>query len=118
MSQADKRALLAEGLALGEEDAALYARLTGAGVSAAAAKYEVDRLGKDPMAAMLRRQAARMAKQQWLFANQQRLACEADGGFALDTLDRPAPDAFYRRYYEANRPAKLTGIVDHWQVEG
>jgi len=116
MSQPDKRALLAEGLALGEEDAALHARLVGAGISAASAKYEIDRLGKDPMAAMLRRQGARMAKQGWLLANQQRLAVEADGGFALDTLNRPDADFFYRHYYEANRPAKLTGIVDHWSA--
>lgn len=112
MAQADKRAILAEGLASGDDDAALHARLTGAGISAAAAKYEVDRLGKDPMAAMLRRKAARMAKQDWLLANQQRLAFEA--GFALDTLDNPEPDVFYRHHYEANRPAKLTGIIDHW----
>ncbi len=114
MPQPDKRALLAEGLSAGDDDAALHARLVAAGVSAAAAKYEVDRLAKDPMAAMLRRQAARMAKQQWLLTNQQRLAIEAEGGFALDTLDRPDVAAFYRHYYEANRPAKLTGIVDHW----
>lgn len=114
MSQPDKRALLAEGLALGEDDTVLLARLTGAGISAAAAKYEVDRLVKDPMAAMLRRQAARMAKQGWLLANQQRLAFEAEGGFALDTLGSPDPEYFYRHYYEANRPAKLTGIIDHW----
>lgn len=114
MSQADKRALLAEGLASGDDDMALLARLTGAGISAAAAKYEIDRLGKDPMATALRRQAARMTKQSWLLANQQRLAFEAEGGFALDTLDAPDADHFYRHYYEANRPAKLTGIVDHW----
>lgn len=114
MAQPDKRILLAEGLAAGEDDAVLHARLVAAGVSAAAAKYEVDRLAKDPMAAMLRRQAARMAKQRWLLANQERLAREADGGFALDTLDNPDPDAFYRHHYEANRPAKLTGIIDHW----
>ncbi|MBJ7501948.1 MAG: cupin-like domain-containing protein [Sphingopyxis sp.] len=114
MSQPDKRTLLAEGLAAGEDDAALHTRLVGAGVSAATAKYEVDRLARDPMAAMLRRQAARMAKQGWLLANQQRLAFEADGGFALDTLADPAPDFFYRHHYETNRPAKLTGIVDHW----
>lgn len=114
MSQSDKRALLAEGLALGEEDSALRARLVEAGVSAAAAKYEIDRIARDPMAAMLRRQAARMAKQGWLLANQQRLALEAEGGFALDTLDKPEPDPFYRQYYAANRPAKLTGLVDHW----
>jgi hypothetical protein len=114
MAQTDKRALLAEGLAAGEDDAALFARLVGAGVSGASAKYEIDRLGKDPMAAMLRRQAARMAKQGWLFANQRRLAFEADGGFALDTLDMPDPDLFYRHYYEAGRPAKLTGLIDHW----
>ena len=114
MSQPDKRAVLAEGLAAGEDDAALHARLVAAGVSAASAKYEIERLPKDPMAAMLRRQAARMAKQGWLLANQQRLAFEAEGGFALDTLDKPDPALFYRHYYEANRPAKLTGIVDHW----
>lgn len=66
------------------------------------------------MAAMLRRQAARMAKQGWLLANQQRLAFEAEGGFVLDALDNPRTDFFYRHYYDANRPAKLTGIVDHW----
>lgn len=114
MSQPDKRALLADGLAAGEDDHALHARLVAAGVSAAAAKYEVDRLAKDPMAAMLRKQAARMAKQGWLLANQERLAREADGGFVLDTLDTPDPDHFYRHHYEANRPAKLAGIVDHW----
>lgn len=114
MSQSDKRALLAEGLAAGDDDGALQRRLVAAGVSAAAAKYEVDRLAKDPMAAMLRTQAARMAKQDWLLANQERLAREADGGFALDTLDAPDPDFFYRHHYETNRPAKLTGIVDHW----
>ena len=114
MSQPDKRALLADGLASGDDDGALHARLVAAGVSAAAAKYEVDRLAKDPMAAMLRRQAARMAKQGWLFANQERLAREADGGFALDTLDAPDAGHFYRHHYEANRPAKLTGLIDHW----
>jgi len=114
MSQPDKRALLAEGLARGEDDEALHARLADAGVSAASAKYEIDRLARDPMAAMLRRQAARMTKQRWLLANQERLALQAEGGFALDILDRPASGPFYRHYYEANRPAKLTGIVDHW----
>ncbi|KTD99525.1 hypothetical protein ATE68_18025 [Sphingopyxis sp. H038] len=114
MSQPDKRTLLAEGLAAGDDDSALHARLAAAGVSAAAAKYEVDRLARDPMAAMLRRQAARMAKQGWLLANQERLAREAEGGFALDTLAAPDAGHFYRHYYEVNRPAKLTGIVDHW----
>ncbi|WP_439569158.1 cupin-like domain-containing protein [Sphingopyxis sp.] len=114
MPQPDKRALLAQGLSAGDDDDALRARLVAAGVSLATAKYEVDRLTKDPMAGELRRQAARMAKQRWLFANQERLASGADGGFALDTLDAPDVDHFYRHYYEANRPAKLTGIVDHW----
>ncbi len=88
MSQPDKRALLAAGLAAGEDAAALHTRLVGAGVSAAAARYEIDRIAKDPMAAMVRRQAALMTKQRWLLANQDRLAREADGGFALDTLAR------------------------------
>ena len=63
MTQPDKRALLAQGLAAGDDDAALHTRLLDAGISAAAAKYEVDRLAKVPMAAELRGQAARMTKQ-------------------------------------------------------
>ncbi len=59
MPQADKRLILADGLAAGDDDAALHARLIAAGVSAASAKYEVERLAKDPMAVALRRQAAR-----------------------------------------------------------
>ncbi len=114
MSQSDKRILLAEGLAAGDDDGALHCRLVAAGISAAAAKYEVDRLAKDPMAAMLRKQAARMAKQRWLLANQERLAREAGGGFALDTLIDVDPDHFYRHQYEVNRPAKLVGLIDHW----
>lgn len=114
MSQSDKRQLIAEGLAAGDDDAALHARLVKAGISAASAKYEIDRLPRDPMAAALRRQAARLAKQSWLLANQGRLAREANGGFALDTLAAPDPDFFYRHFYEANRPAKLTGLIDHW----
>lgn len=114
MPQADKRLILADGLAAGDDDTALRARLIAAGVSAASAKYEVERLAKDPMALALRRQAARSAKQQWLFANQARLARESEGGFALDTVDRIVTADFYRGYYDANRPAKLTGLVDHW----
>lgn len=114
MPQADKRALIAESLTVGEDDEALHRRLVAAGVSAASARYEIDRLGKDPLAVALRRQAARLAKQRWLFANQQRLAFEAEGGFALDTLEKVDPDHFYRHYYDANRPAKLLGLVDHW----
>ncbi len=114
MSQSDMRHLLAEGLAAGADDAALLALMVAAGVSAASARYEIDRLAKDPMAAMLRRQAARIAKQGWVLANHDRLAREADGGFALDTLDAVETGHFYRHYYEANRPAKLTGLIDHW----
>ena len=61
MPQADKRLILADGLAAGDDDAALHARLIAAGVSAASAKYEVERLAKDPMALALRRQASRSA---------------------------------------------------------
>lgn len=114
MAQSDKRQILAEGLAVGEDDAALHRRLITAGVSAATANYEIGRLTKDPMAMMLRRLARRSGKQAWLLANQRRLALEAEGGFALDVVNRPDPDDFYHQYYETNRPAKLVGIVDHW----
>ena len=114
MSSPDKRTLIANGLAAGDDDAALLARLTGAGISTASARYEIERLGKDPMAAALRHSAAVTAKQQWVLANQLRLAAEQPGGLTLPTIDAIDPDAFYRDFYALNRPVKLTGLVDHW----
>lgn len=116
MAEVDKRSLLAEGLTAGEDDAALLTRLTAAGISAAAARYEIGRLDKDPFAAALRRLAERMAKQQWLLANQRRLAMEAEGGFALDEVNAIVPADFYRIFYDAGRPVKLTGMIDHWSA--
>lgn len=110
----DKRQLIAEGLAAGDSDEALCLRLVGAGVSEASARYEIGRLDKDPMAAVLRSLAARHAKQGWYLANQARLAAEQPGALELPVIERIAPDAFYRDFYALNRPAKLTGLVDHW----
>ena len=114
MKVPDKRTLLAEGFAAGDDDATLLARLVAAGVSAASARYEIDRLAKDPLAAALRQQAARMAKQAWHFANQQRLALEAEDGFVLDHFDAISPADFYRHCYDVGHPALLTGLVTAW----
>lgn len=110
----DKRSLIAAGLAEGEDDTALLARLTAAGVSEAAARYEIGRLAKDPFAAALRSLAARHAKQGWYLANQARLALEQPGALDLATVDAIEPERFYRDFYAANRPVKLTGLIDHW----
>lgn len=110
----DKRSLIAAGLAEGEDDAALLARLTAAGISEAAARYEIGRLAKDPFAAALRSLAARHAKQGWFLANQARLALEQPGALDLATIDAIEPELFYRDFYAANRPVKLTGLIDHW----
>lgn len=110
----DKRTLIADGLAAGDDDAALLARLTSSGISEASARYEIGRLDKDPLAAALRSLAARHAKQGWYLANQARLALEQPGGLGLAVVDAISPEAFYRDFYALNRPAKLTGLVDHW----
>ena len=110
----DKRALIADGLAAGDDDAALLVRLTSSGISEACARYEIGRLDKDPMAAALRSLAARHAKQGWYLANQARLSAEQPGAFDLAVVDAISPEAFYRDIYALNRPAKLTGLVDHW----
>ena len=111
---ADKRLLIAEGLAAGDSDEALRLRLVGAGISDASARYEIGRLDKDPLVAALRSLAARHAKQGWYLANQARLALEQPGALDLAVVDAIAPEQFYRDFYALNRPAKLTGLVDHW----
>jgi Cupin-like domain len=110
----DKRPLIAECLAAGDSDEALRLRLVAAGVSEASARYEIARLAKDPVAMALRGLAARHGKQGWYLANQARLAGEQPGALDLAVVDGIDPETFYRDFYAINRPAKLTGLVDHW----
>lgn len=109
----DKRALIAEALMRGADDAGVLAHMIGAGVSESSARYEVDRLTRDPMAAALRRMAARQAKAEWVMTLPQRLLLE-EGGITLPAIDSIDPEHFYREFYALGRPAKLTGLIDQW----
>lgn len=57
--------------------------------------------------------AARLAKRDWVLDSLARLAALA-GPADVPRIERPQPDAFLRDHYAANRPAILTGMIDHW----
>lgn len=69
----DKRALMADALANGADDAAVLDHLIANGISSSAARYEVERLARDPMAAALRKMAERQAKGEWVMTLADRL---------------------------------------------
>lgn len=109
----DKRAVIAEGLIAGEAPAAIRDRLIAAGCSESTADYELRRAEKDPLfqaAATLKR---RLGKHDWLLRNQVKLYGQRPAD-PLPTIDRIDPAHFFEAFYFANRPVKLTGLVDHW----
>jgi len=118
-AKADQRAIIAEALLEGAGDAAIHARLIAAGTSQGKADYELKRLATDPLFVAARRLANRLAKRDWTLGIYARLDAMADPGgavadAAIPTIHAIDPEAFFRDYYRANRPVKLTGLVDHW----
>ena len=109
----DKRALMADALANGADDAAVLDHLIANGISSSAARYEVERLARDPMAAALRKMAVRQAKGEWVMTLADRLTREEDA-LQLPTIDAIDGDTFYRDYYALGRPVKLTGLISDW----
>jgi hypothetical protein len=106
----DKRALIAEAVVAGTDP---RERLIAAGISAASADYEYKRAVKDPLFQAALKMRREIAKRDWVLGNSRRL----DSGRQaerLATIDRIEPEHFFEEFYFANRPVKLTGLVDHW----
>jgi hypothetical protein len=106
----DKRTLIAEAVAAGADP---RGRLIAAGISPASADYELKRAVKEPLfqaAVKLRRE---IAKRDWVLDNSRRLEAERQSE-RLPAIGNIEPAHFFEEYYYANRPVKLTGLVDHW----
>ncbi|GGB59124.1 aspartate beta-hydroxylase [Blastomonas aquatica] len=110
----DKRKLMAQVLLDGGTVHDLHARLVAEGVSDATARYEIDRAEKDPMFIAARRLANRVAKRDWTLDIYRKL--DAARCPVVPVIDAIAPDQFFEEFYTANRPVKLTGLVDHWSA--
>jgi len=107
------RALLAQALTEGMDDAAALAHLVAAGVPPSYARHQVDQLAADPMAAALRRLARRQVKADWVMTLPDRITRER-GGLVVPTVDTLPVEDFYRDFYALGRPLKLTGLIDQW----
>lgn len=110
---ADKRAIIAESLLSGAGSGAIRERLIAGGVSPATADYELRRAERDPLFQAAVRLRRDLAKRDWVLGIHRRLDSQrADE--RLPGVDRIEPARFFRDFYFANRPVKLTGLVDHW----
>lgn len=111
-SPPDKRQTIAAGLLEGEAPAAIRARLVAAGVSPTAADYELKRAEKDPFATAAATLARRLAKRDWLLATLGRL--RAGDATHVEKVHDIDPGEFFPRFYSANLPVVLTGLVEQW----
>lgn len=107
----EKRALIAQALVDGSDP---RAALLAAGASPATADYELQRAEKDPLFQAAALLARRMAKRDWALRIHGRLATARPEGLEVPVVDAIEPERFFAEFYAANRPAILTGLVDHW----
>jgi hypothetical protein len=109
----DLRREIAEQLLLGTPPQRIIERLTSRGLAGGVAEAEVARAAKSPYLLGAERLQARLAKRDWLLANQARLGRLRDGE-AVPRLPRLSGETFFADFYTANRPVLVTGLVDHW----
>lgn len=105
------RLRIAEDLLLGADRDSVIQRLASNGLSAALARSEVERAEKSPYFKASSRVSSRLAKRDWVLANQAKLASgitEVPRRHALDAAD------FFRDFYYVHRPVLLSGLIDHW----
>ena len=116
--QADRRRLIAEALGEGRDDAGIRDLLIASGLSELQASHELQQAQKDPMFSAARavshRLANRVSKRDWTLDIYARLARHNPDGLTIPVVDAIEPERFFREFYFANRPVKLTGLVDHW----
>ncbi len=110
----DKRALIAGALLAGENVDQIRELLIASGASPASAEYELRRAENDPMFEAIAALQRRIAKRDWTLKIHGRLADTRPGGLSIPRVDRIVPVDFFEYFYAANRPAVLTGLVDHW----
>lgn len=108
------RAAIAEALIEGVTPEELVADLIATGTNPSSANYEVERAAGSPYLRGASRLKARLAKREWTLGIFSRLAAADPDRASIPTVDRIEPSLFYRDFYFANRPVKLTGLVDHW----
>jgi hypothetical protein len=105
----DLRRNIAESLMLGVPREKVIQRLASSGIGGALASAEVERAEKSPYFLAADRLRARLAKRDWVLANQARMApAEVPVRHRLD------PATFLAEHYETHRPVLLTGLIDHW----
>jgi hypothetical protein len=109
-----KRDVIAQALLDGCDEQQIHARLIDSGASDKSADYELKRLAKDPFFAAARQLSNRLAKRDWTLDLYARLHSQNDAAHSIPTLHAIEPERFFRAFYFANRPVKLTGLVDHW----
>jgi hypothetical protein len=110
----DKRAIIAEALLAGEALPAIRQRLMQAGVSAAAADYELRHAEKDPLVQAAATLQRRLAKRDWTLELHGRLSNARSGGLSIPVVSDIDPQRFFDDFYAANLPVLLAGAASGW----
>lgn len=106
------RRWLAENLLLGVDHALVIERLVAKGCAPAVARAEIAAAEASPYFQAALPLRNRLAKRDWLLGLAPRHAALAETAVARRAA--PSPETFLAEHYAAQRPAVLTGLVDHW----
>lgn len=110
------RGAIAELLLAGAAPAEVAERLAGRGFVPDMLAAEIARAAKSPYLRAGERLQARLAKRDWVLANNARL--ERLRGEAVPRHHRLDATRFFDEFYCTNRPVLVTGLVDHWPALG
>lgn len=110
----DWRRWIAENKLLAVSDDQIVAVLVRNGFDPGTAAQEVQAIAADPCFQAGERMVQRLKKLHSLLDIHRSLSALADGSGEVERRDRISREELLERYYAANRPVVLTGLMDDW----
>ncbi len=108
------RRWIAENLMLGSSRESILNVMTAGGLSPAESAREFDLAFQSPYLRGAERLVNRLSKREWLLAAYRKLNRLPGRPDEIERRDRLARSEFFDRYYCANRPVIITGMMDDW----
>lgn len=110
----DLRQKVIENRLCGMGDEQIYAVLARDGIDAGTAAEEIRNMSSHPYYRVAERLARRILKLESVLDLRRSLSSLASGSETVERRDRVSREEFLERYYAANRPVILTGMMADW----
>jgi len=108
------RRWIAENLMLGASRESILKRMVSDGLSPSESACEIDLAAKSPYLKGAERLCSRLKKREWLIATYRKLNRLHSKSGEIERRHKLSRDEFLERFYCANRPVIITGMMDDW----